>query len=73
MTRYEFFDVFQLNPDGSLSPRRPIRINGVTFNQGVSFGRGVLFGGINIFDYYGLPITGEEHDGVLIIQGFIRP
>ena len=29
--RFTFFDVFQRNNDGSLTPRRVVSVNGVTF------------------------------------------
>lgn len=72
-TRYNFFDVFQENPDGSLSPTRTIIVNGISFNPGVSFGQGVSFGGVDFHDYKYHGIAGEERDGVLIIRGFYNP
>ena len=29
MNRYRFEDIFQVNPNGSLTPRRPIGVNGM--------------------------------------------
>jgi hypothetical protein len=49
--RFTFFDVFQRNNDGSLTPRRVVSVNGVTFGPGVAFGAGVSFGGIDLFRY----------------------
>ena len=65
--RYRFQDIFQENLDGSLSPRRTINVNGITF------GPGVAFGGVNFHQYKYLDIAAEEgSDGVLAIKGFYR-
>jgi hypothetical protein len=73
VNKYKFFDVFNENPDGSLSPRITILVNGVTFNPGVSFGRGVSFGGID-FNLYknGYDIAGELINNTLIVKGFFK-
>ncbi len=71
MQRFRFLDVFQENPDGTLSPRRAVHINGVSFGPGASFGQGVSFGGVNIHQYKYFDIAGiERQDGVLEIRGF---
>jgi len=72
MKRFRFFEIFQSNPDGSLSPRRVVSINGVTFGPGVAFSRGVLFGGVNLFDYYELDIAVEEENNIYVIKGFYK-
>ena len=48
---YKFLDVFQERPDGSLSPKVIIEINGVTFGPGVVFQKGVSFGGVDFHLY----------------------
>lgn len=68
--RYGFYEIFRQNPDGSLTPKRPIFINGISFGPGVSFTRGVLFGGVNIFNFLGKDIAGLEDSGMLKIQGY---
>jgi hypothetical protein len=68
--RYRFEEVFQRNPDGSLTPRRTIHINGVTFGYGVTFNRGVAFGGIDFFNFENKDIEADEINGVLNIKGF---
>lgn len=70
--RYKFLDIFQENPDGSLSSKRPIEINGVSFGHGVSFGPGVAFGGVNFHQYKYLDIAAEEIGGILHIKGFYK-
>lgn len=72
MNRYRFLDIFQENPDGSLSPRVRININGIEFGPGVAFGQGVSFGGVDIYQYRNLDIAAEELNGVFTIRGFYR-
>lgn len=72
MKRYRFVDIFQENPDGTLTPRKTINVNGMVFSPGVSFGPGVAFGGVNFHEYKNLDIAAEEEEGVLIIKGFYK-
>lgn len=72
MNRYNFLDIFQENPDGSLTPKIPISINGVVAGLGVTFQNGVSFGGIDIHKYKYFPIAGIEHDDFLEIKGFYQ-
>jgi len=72
VNKYKFLDVFTENPDGSLSPRVSILVNGITFNPGVSFGRGVSFGGIDFHQYKYFDIAGEMINNVLIVKGFFK-
>lgn len=68
--RYRFDEVFQINPDGSLTPRRPIHVNGVTFGYGVTFNRGVAFGGVDFFNFINQAIEADDTGGILNIRGF---
>ena len=68
--RYNFWDIFSKNQDGTLTPKKVINVNGIVFGQGISFSNGVAFGGINFFQYQNQDIAAEELDGVLIIKGF---
>ena len=71
--RYKFLDVFQENNDGSLTPKRQIFVNGVTFGPGgVAFQKGVAFGGIDFHLYKYWDIAGKEENGVLTITGFFQ-
>lgn len=70
LQRFGFFEVFQQNPDGSLTPKISLHLNGITFGPGVSFSRGVVFGGIDFFQFFGKPIAGTMENGVLIVKGF---
>ena len=74
ITRYKFLDIFQENPDGTLTPKKIISVNGVTFGPGVIFSQGVTFGGVNFHQYKYLDIAVEIRlDGVLVIKGFYKP
>jgi len=70
--KYPFFEVFRENPDGSLSPKRSIIINGITVTENVTFSAGAIFGGIDFHKYKNQSIAGEEKDGMLIIHGFYK-
>lgn len=73
MYRYKFWELFQQNSDGSLSPKFIIRINGITFGPGVSFSQGVSFGGVNLFQFIGLDIAVEKNpDGAFEVKGFYK-
>lgn len=70
MKPYSFEEIFQKNPDGSLTPKRPLHINGVTFGYGIQFKKGVAFGGVDFFNFLGKKIAAEEIDGIINIKGF---
>ena len=70
--RFNFSEVFQENPDNTITPKKNIRIGGATFGPQITFGPGVSFGGVNIFDFRGLAIEADEEDGVLNIKGFYK-
>lgn len=69
---YNFFDVFAENPDGTLSPKRRISVNGISFGPEFAFSSGVAFGGIDFHKYKSQKIAGEEdqQNSALIIRGF---
>lgn len=69
--RFNFDDVFVENADGSLRPKRTVRLNAVTMGPSVSFIPGVSFGGVDIHQYKNRPIAGKlVEDNVLEIFGF---
>lgn len=70
LQRFRFYEVFQKNADGSLTPKRIINIGGVIIGPGVSFGAGVSFGGVDIFQNQMYDIAAEEVNGLLVIKGF---
>ncbi len=67
-----FFDIFQQNPNGSLSPMVKMNINGIQFGPGVSFLPGVSFGGVDFHKYKNLPVAVEKQGDVYIIKGFFQ-
>lgn len=69
--RLGFLAVFSELPDGSLSPRVSIDVNGVVFGPGVVFQKGVVFGGIDFQLYKYRDIAVEKlPDGNFKIVGF---
>jgi len=73
MERYSFSDIFEVRPDGTLSPKRKINVNGVTFGPGVAFGPEVKLGGVKFHKYKNFDIGAEkmpDDPEVLIIKGF---
>ncbi len=71
--RLKFLDIFQEYPDGSLSPKMSIEVNGVIFNSGTIFQKGVVFGGIDfhLYKYKDIAVISEENsEGPLKIFGF---
>lgn len=67
--RKNFYEIFKINPDGSIEPLRRIRIGGVEFGPGVRFSRGVAFSGIDLTLYIGRDFDAEELNGILILKG----
>ncbi|MBI5123563.1 hypothetical protein HZA75_06925 [Candidatus Roizmanbacteria bacterium] len=69
--RKNFFEIFQQLPDGSLTPKVRIDINGIMFGPGVVFQKGVVFGGVDFHLYKNNDISVEEQtDGTTKILGF---
>ena len=60
--KYEYFDIFELHEDGSVSSEFPIRIEGVTMPAGFKFKPGVRFGGFDIADMRGRDIKATIHE-----------
>lgn len=71
--RYKFLDLFQENNDGSLTPKRRIFVNGISFDVGTTFQKGVAFGGVDFHLYKYWDISGKEENGVIVIEGFYQP
>lgn len=70
--RIKFLDVFKENNDGSLTPKKSIFVNSISFNQGVTFQKGVSFGGIDFHLYKYWDIEADDKNGVLDIKGFYQ-
>lgn len=67
--RINFFQIFRINPEGSIEPNMRVRIGGVQFGPGVKIGRGVLFGNIDLFQFVGRDFEVQDINGVLNITG----
>jgi len=67
--RFNFYQIFRINPDGSIEPIRIVRIGGVQFGPGVRFGRGVYFGNVDLAQYIGRDFQAEIQNGVVVITG----
>ena len=64
-----FNEIFIIHPDGSIEPRQPIQVGGVSFGPGVRFGRGVSFSGIDFSLFVGRNFQVREENGILDILG----
>lgn len=67
--RFNFFQIFKVNSDGSIEPIRVVRVGGVQMGPGVRLGRGVSFGGVDLSQFVGRDFKVEEQNGILIIIG----
>lgn len=67
--RLNFYQIFRVNPDGSIEPVRIVKIGGVQFGPGVYFSKGVSFSGIDLTLYIGRDFLTEEQDSTLVIKG----
>lgn len=70
MQQFPFNEIFSELPNGMLTPRRVININGITIGPGVSFGPGTSFGGMDFFKIKGRILAGEEQGGIITIKGY---
>ncbi|MDR5855759.1 hypothetical protein P9239_19075 [Caballeronia sp. LZ062] len=48
LIRVRFDEIFSIGPNGDLTPKVPVDINGVQMTPGVTFGGGVQFGGFAV-------------------------
>lgn len=70
--RVPFGQIFISNPDGSVSPRMPVQVGGVTMGPGVTFTRGVSFGGMDVASLQGKWLEIDQLGGVTIIKGYYQ-
>lgn len=68
--RIPFEQLFQRQPDGSLTPLKIININGVIIGPGVFFTQGANFGGVDIFNFIGRDVAVTIQNNVYVILGF---
>lgn len=72
MTRMSFDSLFIEHPDGSIEPRRRIRVGGVDFGPGVRFSKGAVFAGIDFTLFRKHDFDVEEQQGVAIIKAIYQ-
>lgn len=72
MARINFNTVFNQYPDGTLEPRRRIKIGGVELGPGVRFSKGVAFAGVDFTLFLDRDIEANEENGVLVISGIYQ-
>jgi hypothetical protein len=60
MARVGFWDLFTLNPDGSIQPNRPVKISGVVLDPSTKYQKGTLFSGWDLFQYLGRDLELED-------------
>ena len=68
--RVSFNQVFQVNADGSVTPRAPVQIGGIQMGPGVTFGRGVQFAGIDIAAIQGSDLEVTIQGVTYVITGY---
>jgi len=69
MARVGFDSVFQINTDGTISPRQTTRIGGVTITPGIIISRGVGIGGVDIAQYIGNDLEITTDGGAVVVTG----
>ena len=62
MSRVGFWNLFTLNPDGSIRPLKPIKIAGVVLDTNQSYPKGTLFSGWDIFQFLGRDLELDDRD-----------
>ncbi len=70
--RVRFDRVFRLMPNGTIAPRRRVRMGGVSLNPKMAFARGVTFGGVDVSRYVGHDLQVEEKDDELVVRGIYK-
>jgi hypothetical protein len=64
-----FDELFRRNADGTISPRIPVHINGVTMVPGGEIGGGVNLGGVDLTQFVDMDLDVEIQEGVHAIRG----
>ncbi len=69
MERMNFNQIFIVHSDGSIEPRFPVRVGGVSFGPGVRFGKGVSFSGIDFSLFMGKEFQVRREGQIINILG----
>jgi len=69
--RVPFNELFQVNPNGMISPKLRVNINGNIIGPGAELGSGAVVGGVNLHDIAGHQLEVEQQaDGLVIFRGY---
>ena len=73
-SKRKFWDLFQLNPDGSITPKEKIKVAGVVLDPNTNYSKGILFSGFDLFQYYGRDLEVEEasEDNPAVLTGVYK-
>lgn len=63
-----FTDVFQINADGSVSPKTKVNIGGVVMTPGVRFTGGVSFSGVDLAAHVGKDLEIDRQGDTVVIK-----
>lgn len=69
--KYKFSELFE-ESNGTLIPKKTIKLKSVILSPSITFRRGVSFGGIDMFEFKGMDIEAEDVAGTLVIKGFYK-
>lgn len=72
VNKYNFWDIFQDNSDGSLSLKQRLNVNGTILEVGSTVRSGTPVGGIDFTIYRNFDVAAEDVDDTLNIKGFFR-
>jgi hypothetical protein len=64
-----FSEMFTANPDGSVSPKVQVEINGVTLAPGSVCKKGTLYGGLDIAAMNGKKMLTAHKGNLIVIKG----
>jgi hypothetical protein len=71
---YKFSELFNENPDYSITPKYTIEINGVVLGTNVSFGTGVSFGGLDFHQFKNRELRAKrERDRFIVADQTNQP
>jgi hypothetical protein len=70
--RVSFYQVFNVSPDGAVTPKTTVVVGGVTMTPGVTFRRGVSFSGVDIAEHIGKDLEVEYQGDTVILKDIYR-
>jgi hypothetical protein len=70
--RMHYDDLFKRNADNTVSPVRPLQVNGEIVNTAVKITPGVKYGGIDLAAYAGHDMLVDTMRGLVIVRQFLK-